>query len=119
MAKRGYPGGRGGAMGGGNMQNILKQAQQMQKQMEEAQENLGEMEFEASSGGGMVTAKVKGTKKLVSVKISPEAVDPDDIEILEDMVVAAIREAMEKADREAQEKMGKFTGGMSGMPGLF
>ncbi len=115
MAKRGYPGGRGGAMGGGNMQNLLKQAQQMQKQMEQAQETLNDMEFEASSGGGMVTAKVKGNKELMSVKIAPEAVDPDDIEMLEDMVVAAVREAMEKVDKETQEKMGKFTGGMPGM----
>jgi DNA-binding YbaB/EbfC family protein len=114
MAKRGYPGGRG-AMGGGNMQDLFKQAQQMQKQMEEAQEQLNEMEFEASSGGGMVTAKVKGSKELVSVKIAPEAVDPDDVEMLEDMVVAAVREAMEAADKASQEKMGKFTGGMPGM----
>jgi DNA-binding YbaB/EbfC family protein len=116
MAKRGYPGGRGGAMGGGNMQNLLKQAQQMQKQMEQAQEEINEMEFEASSGGGMVTAKVKGDKQLLSIKIAPEAVDPDDMEMLEDMVVAAVREAMEKADKESQDKMGKFT---SGMPGMF
>jgi len=117
MAKRGHPGGRGGgAMGGGaNMQNLMKQAQQMQKQMEEAQEKLNEVDFEASSGGGMVTAKVKGTKELVSVKINPEAVDPDDIEMLEDMVVAAVREAMEKADKATADKMGKFTNGMPGM----
>ncbi len=115
MAKRGYPGGKG-AMGGGNMQNLMKQAQQMQRQMEEAQNELNDMEFEASSGGGMVTAKVKGSKELVSVKIAPEAVDSDDVEMLEDMVVAAVREAMEKADKATQDKMGKFS---SGMPGMF
>lgn len=115
MAKRKGP--SRGAMGGGaNMQNLLRQAQQMQQQMESAQGELNELEFEASSGGGMVTAKVKGTKELVSVKISPEAIDPDDIEMLEDMVVAAVREAMDKADKATEEKMGKFSGGM---PGLF
>ncbi len=116
MAKRGYPGGRGGA-GGANMQNLLKQAQQMQKQMEQTQEQLATMEFEAAvSGGGMVSAKVNGSKELLSIKIAPEAVDPDDVEMLEDMIVAAVREAIGKADKENQQKMGKFT---SGMPGMF
>ena len=113
MAKRG--GNRGGMGGGANMQNLLRQAQQMQKEMEQAQNALSEMEFEASSGGGMVTAKVTGSKQLLSVKINPEAVDPEDVEMLEDMVVAAILEAMEKADKEAQQKMGKFSAGMPGM----
>lgn len=115
MAKRKAPGGRGAMGGGANMQNLLKQAQQMQKQMEEAQGEIDQMEFEAASGGGVVTATVKGNKELVSVKIAPEAIDPDDIEMLEDMVVAAVREAMEKADKETQDKMGKFSGGMPSM----
>ncbi len=119
MAKRKYPGGRGGAMGGANMQNLLKQAQQMQQQMESAQNELNDMEFEASSGGGMVKAVVKGSKELVSVSIQPEAVDPDDIEMLEDMVVAAVREAMENAEKAGSEKMGQFSAGMPNMPGLF
>jgi DNA-binding YbaB/EbfC family protein len=106
-------------MGGANMQNLLKQAQQMQQQMESAQGELNDMEFEAASGGGMVKAVVKGSKELVSVSIKPEAVDPDDIEMLEDMVVAAVREAMEMADKASQEKMGQFSGGMPNMPGLF
>lgn len=114
MAKRKNPAGKG-AMGGANMQNLLKQAQQMQKQMESTQGELDDMEFEASSGGGVVIAKVKGNKELVSIKIAPEAVDPDDVEMLEDMVVAAVREAMEKAEKESQDKMGKFSGGMPGM----
>lgn len=114
MAKRsGYPGGKN--MGGANMQNLMKQAQQMQKQMAQAQDELSVMEFEAASGGGMVTAVVNGSKELLSIKIAPEAVDPDDIEMLEDMVVAAVREAMDKADKESQNKMGKFSAGMPGM----
>lgn len=116
MAKRsGFPGAKGMGGGGANMQNLLKQAQQMQKQMEVAQNELSEMKFEATSGGGMVTAVVCGSKELLSVKIAPEAIDPDDIEMLEDMVVAAVREAMDKADKESQEKMGKFSAGMPGM----
>ncbi len=115
MAKRG--GNRGGMPGGGqNMQALIRQAQQMQKEMEQAQGELSTMEFEATSGGGMVTAKINGEKELLSVNIKPEAVDPDDVEMLEDMVVAAIREAMEKADNETQQKMGKFS---QGMPGMF
>ena len=114
MAKR--SGNRGGGMAGGaNMQNLMRQAQQMQKDMEMAQGELSVMEFEATSGGGMVTAKVNGSKELVSININPEAVDPDDVEMLEDMVVAAIREAMEKADNESKQKMGKFSAGMPGM----
>lgn len=114
MAKRsGYQGGKN--MGGANMQNLLKQAQQMQKQMAQAQDELTVMEFEAASGGGVVTAVVNGSKELLSIKIAPEAVDPDDIEMLEDMVVAAVRKAMEKADKESQNKMGKFSAGMPGM----
>ncbi|MCK5128240.1 MAG: YbaB/EbfC family nucleoid-associated protein [Clostridiales bacterium] len=113
MAKRG--GNRGGMAGGGNMQNLLRQAQQMQKDMEVAQGELSTMEFEAASGGGMITAKVNGAKELLSINIKPEAVDPDDVEMLEDMIVAAIHEAVGKADKETQQKMGKFSAGMPGM----
>lgn len=116
MAKRGgFP--RGGGMP--NMQNLLKQAQQMQQDMAQAQAELAEMEFEAAAGGGMVTAKVNGSKELLSLSIKPEAVDPDDVEMLEDMIVAAVREAMANAEKESQEKMGKFSQGMPSMPGLF
>jgi len=112
MAKRGgFP--RGG--GAPNMQNLLKQAQQMQKDMEKAQTELAQMEFEAAAGGGMVTAKVSGSKELLAVNIKPEAVDPDDVEMLEDMIVAAVREAMGMADKESEQKMGKFSAGMPGM----
>ncbi len=111
MAKRsGYPGG-----GGQNMQQLMKQAQKMQQDMMKAQQELEEQEYTASSGGGVVTATVTGAKELKSIKISPEAVDPDDIEMLEDLVLAAVREAMETAEKSAQEKMSKLSPNLPGM----
>ena len=116
MAKRGgFPGGMGMP---GNMNNLMKQAQRMQRQMEEAQKELEEKEVEASVGGGAVTVKVNGKKELVSISIKEEVVDPDDVEMLEDLVFSAVKQALEKASEETSEKMGKLTGGM-GMPGLF
>lgn len=110
MAKRGgYPGGMPG-----NMNNLMKQAQRMQRQMEEAQKELETKEVEASSGGGAVTVKASGKKEILSVKIDPDAVDPDDVEMLEDMIVAAVNEALRKVDEEAQNSMSKFTGGLGG-----
>ena len=111
MAKRsGHPGG-----GGQNMQQLMKQAQKMQQDMLKAQQELEGQEYTASSGGGVVTATVTGAKVVQSIKISPEVVDPDDIEMLEDLVLAAVREAMEKAENSAQEKMGKVTPNLPGM----
>lgn len=106
MSKRG-----GGGFGGmpGNMNNLMKQAQRMQRQMEDAQKELAEKEFSATAGGGVVEAVVKGDHKLVSLKISQEAVDPDDVETLQDLVVAAVNEAMGKAEEAAAKSM----------PGLF
>ena len=106
MSKRG-----GGGFGGmpGNMNNLMKQAQRMQRQMEDAQKELAEKEFSATAGGGAVEAVVKGDHKLVSLKISQEAVDPDDVETLQDLVVAAVNEAMGKAEEAAAKSM----------PGLF
>lgn len=113
MAKRGgFPGGMG------NMNNLMKQAQRMQRQMEEAQKELETREVSASSGGGAVTATVSGTKELVSVKIDPDAVDPDDVEMLEDMIVAAVNEAMRKMDEEARASLSRFTGGLPGGMGF-
>ena len=116
MAKRGgFPGGIPG-----NMNNLMKQAQKMQKQMEEAQKNLAETEAEATAGGGAVTVKVSGAKEVLSVKISEEVVDPDDIEMLEDLIVAATNEAIRKVDEETGAAMSKLTGGLGGgMPGMF
>ena len=117
MAKgfRGMPGG----MGGGNMQSMLKQAQKMQEEMLKAQEELENAEVEATSGGGAVSVKVSGKKELLSIKISPDAVDPDDVEMLEDLIIAAVNEAMRKADEQSAAKMQTITGGMNLPGGLF
>ena len=104
--------------GGGNMQNMMKQMKKMQQQMQKAQEELKEQTVEGTSGGRMVTVTVNGHKEVLGVKIKPEAVDPDDVEMLEDLVLAAVTEAMNKADELVAKSMGKFTGGMK-LPGLF
>ena len=114
MARGGFP----GMMGGANMQQLARQAQKLQQQMTKMQEGLDAREFEATSGGGMVTAKVNGKRELLALTIKPEAVDPDDVEMLEDMVMAAVNEALRTAADTAEREMGKLTGGM-GMPGLF
>lgn len=111
MAKGGFPGGMG------NMQNLMKQAQQMQKQMQQAQEELETKRFEGTAGG-VVTVQVNGKKELLNISIKPEAVDPDDVEMLEDLVLAAVNNAMKQADAETESKMGKLTGGMN-IPGMF
>lgn len=107
-----------GMPGGGSMNNMMKQVQKMQKQMEEMQRELEEREVEASSGGGAVTVKVTGKKDLVEVKIDPEVVDQDDVEMLEDMIIAAINEAFRKAEEMMEGEMKKVTGGVN-IPGLF
>ena len=114
MARGGFP----GMMGGANMQQLARQAQKLQQQMTKMQEELDAREFEATSGGGMVTAKVNGKRAVLSISIKPEAVDPDDVEMLEDMVMAAVNEALRSAAETVEREMGKLTGGM-GMPGLF
>lgn len=115
MAKRGgFPG--GGIPG--NMGNLMKQAQRMQKQMEEKTKELEEKEYEASAGGGAVTVKVSGKKEVTSVKLSKEVVDPDDIEMLEDLIVAAVNEALRKMEAESSAAMSQIAGGLSGMGGF-
>lgn len=112
MAKRGgFPGGMGGGM---NMNNLMKQAQKMQKQMEEATKELEDKEVEATAGGGVVSVKVSGKKEVISVKIAPEAVDPDDVEMLEDLIMAATNEAFRKMEELSQSSMSKITGGLGG-----
>ncbi len=106
------------AKGGNQFGNLMKQAQEMQKKMAQVQEDLANRVVEGSAGGGMVTAQVTGKLKLVALKIDPEVVDPDDVEMLEDLVIAAISQATTKAEEMAQEEMGKFAGGL-GMPGMF
>ncbi|MBN1040042.1 YbaB/EbfC family nucleoid-associated protein [Clostridium sp. ZS1] len=113
MAKGGFPGG----FGGGNMNNLMKQAQKLQKQMEDMQKDLETKEFETSVGGGAVSVTVTGKKEIKSINIKPEVVDPDDVEMLEDLVLTAVNEALRKAEEETASKMGKLTGGMPG--GLF
>ncbi len=97
--------------------NILRQAQQLQKRLNEAQEALENESVEASSGGGVVTATVSGKQKLLSIRIDPAAVDPDDVSMLEDLVLAAVNEAMDKAQELASRRLGAVTGGMN-IPGL-
>ena len=107
-------------MGGGpsNMQAVLKQAQKMQEDMAAKQEELEAREYDISAGGGVVNVKINGKKEILSVKLSPEIVDPDDIETLEDLVVAAVNEAIKKVETVSQDEMSKITGSMS-LPGMF
>ena len=107
-----FPGGKKG------MKDLMKQAQKMQADLMKAQEELAAREVEASAGGGMVKLVINGRHEIVSLKIDPEAVDPDDVEMLEDLIVAAFREAEEKISRNSEDEMGKLTGGMN-IPGLF
>ena len=113
MAKRGgYPG-----MGGGmNMNNMMKQVQKMQKQMEEQQKALEESEFTATAGGGAVEVTTTGKKVLTKVTLDPDAVDPDDVEMLEDLIMVAVNDAMKKVDDANSASMAKMTGGMGGFP---
>lgn len=115
MAKRGgFP----GAMPG-NMNNLMKQAQKMQRQMEETTKSLEEKEYKATAGGGAVTVTVSGKKEVTSVKISQEVVDPDDIEMLEDLIMAATNEAFRQMEEDSSSAMSKLTGGMGGLGGGF
>ena len=115
MAKRGgFPGGMPG-----NMNNLMKQAQRMQRQMEEAKQELEEKEYTASAGGGAVSVTVSGKKEVVCVKLSEEVVDPDDIEMLQDLIVAATNEALRAAEEDSMAAMSKLSGGLGGMGGGF
>lgn len=109
-------GGMGG-MGGMNMNNLMKQAQKMQKQMAETQEALAERTLESTSGGGAVKIVISGKKEIQEIKINPEVVDPDDVEMLEDLILSAVNEAVRQADEMYNNEMGKITGGMGG--GMF
>ncbi|UII55983.1 YbaB/EbfC family nucleoid-associated protein [Cytobacillus spongiae] len=104
--------------GMGNMQNMMKQMQKMQKKMAEAQEELGEKRIEGTAGGGMVTVIVSGHKEVLEVTIKEEVVDPEDVEMLQDLVLAATNDALKKADELTNQTMGQFTKGMN-LPGMF
>ena len=116
MAKRGgFPGGMGMP---GNMNNLMKQAQRMQRQMEEQQKALEETEFTAAAGGGAVEVTMTGKRLVTKVKLQEEVVDPDDIEMLEDLIMAAVNEAYRKVDEAASAGMSKLTGGMGALGGM-
>lgn len=108
---------RGGFSGGmpGNMNNLMKQAQRMQRQMEETTKELEAKEYTATAGGGAVSVTVSGKKEVTAVKLSEEVVDPDDIEMLEDLIVAATNEAFRQMEEESSAAMSKLTGGLGGM----
>ena len=102
----------------GDMMGMMKQAKQLQEKMQSMQDEVAAMEIEGSAGGGMVTIVITGAKEVRSIKIKPEAVDPDDVEMLEDLVLAAVTEALQKADALAEERMGGVTGGLGLPPGF-
>ena len=108
MARGGFPG-----MGGANMQQLMRQAHKMQQDMLRKQEELQAREFTSTAGGGMVTATVTGAKELTSLTISPDCVDPDDVEMLQDLVLAAVNGALHEALETTEREMGKLTGGMN------
>ena len=107
-----------GMPGGMNMNNLVKQAQKMQKQMAEMQEDLAKKTLEVSSGGGAVKITVNGEKQITDLQISPEVIDPDDVEMLQDLVMSAVNEALRQMDEAVSSQMSKITGGMN-LPGMF
>ena len=115
MARGGFRGGYGGM----NQANVMKQAQKMQKQMEEATKELQDKEVTSSAGGGVVEVTVSGNREVTKVKIDPEAVDPDDVEMLEDLIMAATNEALRQIEEISAQSMSKITGGLGGMGGGF
>jgi DNA-binding YbaB/EbfC family protein len=101
-----------------NLGKMMKQAKALQQQMAKAQEEIAELRVEGTAGGGVITAVMDGQKNLLDLKISPDAIDPEDPEMLQDLILSAVSEATRKVDEEVQEKMGGLTGGLGGMPGL-
>jgi len=116
MAKNSF---RGGGYGGMNQAAMMKQAQKMQQDLLKMQQDLEEQTYSASSGGGVVTATVSGKREVTEIAIDPEAVDPDDVEMLQDMIVAAVNEALRKAEEASAQSMSKITGSLGGLGGLF
>ena len=104
-----------GGFGGPNMQQFMRQAQKLQDQMTKTQEELDTREYEAAAGGGMVSCKVSGKRELLSITIDPQVVDPDDIEMLQDLILAAVNEALRKGEETREAEMSKISGGMGGM----
>lgn len=114
---RGRRGGYGGG-GGQNLNNLMKQAQKMQEEMEKAKKEIEEKSYSASVGGGMVKVTCKGTKEITEVIIDPEALDPEEADMVQDMIMSAVNEVLRQIDDEMQNSMGKFSGGM-GLPDMF
>jgi len=110
MARGGFPG-----IPGGNMQQLMRQAQKMQQQMMAMQEELDAREYEGTAGGGAVSCKVSGKRQLTMLTIQPDAVDPDDVEMLQDMIVAAVNDALKKGEETREREMNRIGGGMGGM----
>ena len=110
MARGGFPG-----IPGGNMQQLMRQAQKMQQVMLQKQEELDAREYEGTAGGGAVSCKVSGKRQLLALTIQPDAVDPDDVEMLQDMIVAAVNDALKKGEETRETEMNKLGGGMGGM----
>lgn len=108
-------------MGGGpqDMNSLMRQAQKMQEDMAAKQEELEAREYEISAGGGVVNVKINGKKEILSISLSPEIIDPDDVETLEDILVAAVNEAIKRVEDTNNEEMSKITGGIPNMPGIF
>ena len=109
MAKGGFP------MGGGNMQQLMRQAQKMQQDLQKKQAELNEATFTAQAGGGMVTVTVYGTKEVKSIELNPAVVDPDDIEMLQDLIMAAVNEALRKGEEARETTMSRMAPGMGGL----
>lgn len=105
--------------GPNNMQGMMRQAQKMQEQMTEKNAELDALEYTVSAGGGVVTVVIQGTKEIKSITVAPELIDPDDAETMQDIIVAAVNEAIKKVESVREEEMAKITGSLSGMPGLF
>ncbi len=103
---------------GPSMNEMLKQAQKMQEDVAKLQAELEEREYDISAGGGAVNIKINGKKEILSLDIAPEIVDPDDVETLSDILIAAVNEAIARVEKTADEEMGKITGGMPGFPGM-
>ena len=113
MSKRGgFPGGMGG-FGGMNMNNLMKQAKKMQEEMQKSQEELSSKEFDSTAGGGAISVKVTGEKVIKEIKIKPDVVDPDDVEMIEDLILTCVNEALRKVDSAQSQEFGKFN-----IPGL-
>ncbi len=108
----------GGMPGGMNMNSLMKQAQKMQESMAKAQEELEKKELEVTAGGGAIKIKINGKKEIQDIELSPDVVDPDDIEMLQDLIISAVNEAIRQVEEMSNNEMGKLTGGM-GMPGMF